>query len=96
MEMEEKNRTLKELLPSVNLLPLLFSYTLDHIAVSSYWIFFGIFLSEEISDSYLDVAVILAIPAIISVFGTTVLSSFSDKTGRRKLLMFVAKIALMM
>ncbi|GAI51522.1 unnamed protein product, partial [marine sediment metagenome] len=68
---EEKNRTLKELLPSVNLLPLLFSYTIDHIAVSSYWIFFGIFLSEEISDSYLDVAVILAIPAIISVFGTT-------------------------
>ena len=93
---EEKNRTLKELLPSVNLLPLLFSYTIDHIAVSSYWIFFGIFLSEEISDTYLDVAVILAIPAIISVFGTTVLSSFSDKTGRRKLLMFVAKIALMM
>lgn len=93
---EEKNRTLKELLPPVNLLPLLFSYTIDHIAVSSYWIFFGIFLSEEISDSYLDVAVILAIPAIISVFGTTVLSSFSDKTGRRKLLIFVAKIALMM
>jgi len=93
---EEKNRTLKELLPPVNLLPLLFSYTIDHIAISSYWIFFGIFLNEEISSSYLDVAVILAIPAIISVFGTTVLSSFSDKTGRRKLLIFVSKIALMM
>jgi len=93
---EEKNRTLKELLPPANLLPLLLSYTIDHIAISSYWIFFSIFLSEEISDSYLDVAVILAVPAIISVFGTTFLSSFSDKTGRRKLLLFVAKIALMM
>jgi MFS family permease len=93
---EEKNRTLRELFPPLNLLPLLLSYTIDHIAVSSYWIFFGIFLSEEISSSYLDVAVILAVPAIISVFGTTALSSFSDKTGRRKLLIFGSKIALML
>jgi len=93
--LDEKNRTFRELLPSAYLLPLLFSYMVDHIALSTYWIFFGIFLSESVTDSYLNIALVLAIPAIISIFGTTVLSSFSDKTGRRKLLIFGSKIALM-
>ncbi|MHA1124113.1 MAG: MFS transporter [Candidatus Heimdallarchaeota archaeon] len=94
MEVEE-NRTFKELLPPVNLLPILFSYMMDHIAISSYWIFFGIFLSENVADTNFQVALVLAIPAIISIFGTTFLSSFSDKTGKRKLLIFLSKIALM-
>ncbi len=92
---DESNRTFRELLPPLNLLPLLTSYTMDHVAVSTYWIFFGIFLSEEVTDSYLDIAVVLAVPAIISIIGTTILSSFSDKTGRRKELILFAKIALM-
>ncbi|MCF2142948.1 MAG: MFS transporter [Candidatus Heimdallarchaeota archaeon] len=89
---DEKDRTLKELLPPAYLLPLLFSYLLEHIALSTYWIFFGIFLSEKVTSSYLNIAVVLAIPAIISILGTTVLSSFSDKTGKRKLLIFIAKV----
>ncbi len=89
---EEKDRTLKELLPPAYLLPLLFSYLLEHIALSIYWIFFGIFLSEKVTNSYLNIAIVLAIPAIVSILGTTVLSSFSDKTGKRKLLIFIAKV----
>ena len=70
--------------PPPNLIPLLVSYMIDHIAISSYWIFFGIFLSEEVANSNFQVALVLAIPAIVSTLGTTLFSSFSDKTGRRQ------------
>jgi len=96
MELDDKPRTFKELLPPLNLLPLLTSYTIDHIAISSYWIFFGLFLEDYVSNSYFDIAMILAIPAIISVIGTTIFSFLSDITGKRKLLIFIAKIALML
>ncbi|NHJ47509.1 MAG: MFS transporter [Asgard group archaeon] len=92
---QTRNRTFKELLPPLNLLPLLTSYMFDHIAISSYWIFFGLFLKREVADTNFQVALVLAIPAIISILGTTFLSSLSDKTGRRKMLIFLSKIALM-
>ncbi|MEA2070255.1 MAG: MFS transporter, partial [Asgard group archaeon] len=86
---------LREVFPPKNLLPLLFSYTVDHIALSTYWIFFAIWLSEKLTDSYMIISIVIAIPAVISVFGTAVFSSFSDKTGRRKELILFSRIALM-
>ncbi|MHA1462600.1 MAG: MFS transporter [Candidatus Heimdallarchaeota archaeon] len=89
-------------LPPKNLLPLLIGYSIDHIALSTYWIFFGIWLNDNIIQGnenltypYLILAVILATPAIVSIIGTSVFSSISDKIGRRKEIMFISRVLLM-
>ncbi len=89
-------------LPPKNLLPLLFGYSIDHIALSTYWIFFGIWLNdsligpnETIPYQYLLLAVILATPAIVSIIGTSIFSSLSDKIGRRKEIMLLSRLLLM-
>lgn len=88
--------------PPANLLPLLIGYSIDHIALSTYWIFFGIWLeenlvgtNENITYPYLLLAVILATPAIVSILGTSIFSSLSDKIGRRKEIMFLSRVLLM-
>ncbi len=92
----------KEFLPPRNLLPLLVAYMLDALAISSYWIFFSIWLNEEIITPeagyqypYLMLTVVISIPAFVSIIGSSFFSSFSDKTGRRKEVMFLARILLM-
>lgn len=89
-------------LPPANLLPLLFAYLFDHVAVSTHWIFFSIWLNEDIIGSnpglqypFLLLAVILATPSFLALFWNTLISSFSDKTGRRKEFMFFSKLLLM-
>ena len=89
-------------LPPVNLLPLLFAYSIDHVAVSTYWIFFGIWLNDSLigSDSsiqypFLILAIVLATPAIVSIIGTSIFSSISDKIGRRKEIMLLSRLLLM-
>lgn len=86
---------IKELLPPKNLLPVLFSYTLDSISKSLYWTFFAIWLSETLTDSFFILSVVLAIPPMISLLGTTVFSSYSDRSGRRKEVMFLSRVVLM-
>jgi MFS family permease len=81
-------------LPPANLLPLLIAYTFDHVALSTYWIFFGIWLNDSLTDSFFLVSVVLAVPPIVSTIGTSFFSSFSDKSGRRKGLMLLSRIAL--
>ncbi|HUT79650.1 MAG TPA: MFS transporter [Candidatus Bathyarchaeia archaeon] len=85
----------KKVLPPPVVLPALFSYLLEHIAVSVYWIFFGLDIITNLTDSYLDVALVFALPSMVSVIGTMYLSNLSDKTGRRKEIMFFSRIALM-
>jgi len=92
----------KDYLPEANLMPLLFSYLLDALAISLYWIFFSIWLNEEVitpeagyNYPYLMLAVVLSIPAFISIIGSSLLSSFSDKIGRRKEIMFFVRLLLM-
>ncbi len=89
-------------LPPANLLPLLVAYMLDALAISSYWIFFSIWLNEEIITPeagyqypYLMLTVVISIPAFVSIIGSSLFSSFSDKTGKRKEIMFLARILLM-
>ncbi|MHA1210940.1 MAG: MFS transporter [Candidatus Heimdallarchaeota archaeon] len=84
-----------KVLPPPVVLPALFSYTIEHIAISIYWIFFGLDIITNLTDSYLNVALVFAIPAMISTVGTMFLSNLSDKTGRRKEIMFLSRIALM-
>lgn len=88
--------------PPANLLPLLIGYSIDHVALSTYWIFFGIWLeenlignNENIAYPYLLLAVILATPAIVSIIGTSIFSSLSDKIGRRKEIMLLSRVLLM-
>ncbi|MBN1328788.1 MAG: MFS transporter [Candidatus Heimdallarchaeota archaeon] len=84
-----------KVLPPPVVLPALLSYLLEHIAVSIYWIFFGLDIITNLTDSYLDVALVFALPSIVSVIGTMYLSNLSDKTGKRKEIMFLSRIALM-
>ena len=91
----------KDYLPEANLMPLLVSYLLDALAISLYWIFFSIWLNEEVITPeagfkypYLMLAVVLSIPAFISIIGSSILSSFSDKIGRRKEIMFFVRVLL--
>ena len=93
---------MKKVLPPANLLPLLVAYMLDALAISSYWIFFSIWLNKEIITPeagykypYLMLAVVISIPAFVSIIGSSLFSSFSDKTGRRKEVMFLARMFLM-
>ncbi len=92
----------KNRLPPRNLLPLLFAYMFDSLAISSYWIFFGIWLNEELITSeagfqypYLMLTLVLAVPGLVSIIGSSIFSNFSDKTGRRKEIMFFARLLLM-
>ncbi|MHA1346129.1 MAG: MFS transporter [Candidatus Heimdallarchaeaceae archaeon] len=92
----------KNRLPPRNLLPLLFAYMFDSLAISSYWIFFGIWLNEELITPeagfqypYLMLTLVLAVPGLISIIGSSIFSTFSDKTGRRKEIMFFARLLLM-
>ena len=89
-------------IPPANLMPLLVANMFDALAISSYWIFLSIWLNEEIitpeagfNYPYLMLAVVLSIPAFISILGSSLLSSFSDKIGRRKEIMFFVRILLM-
>ena len=89
-------------IPSANLMPLLVANMFDALAISSYWIFFSIWLNEEVitpeagfNYPYLMLAVVLSIPAFISIIGSSLLSSYSDKIGRRKEIMFFVRILLM-
>ncbi len=91
-----------EYIPSANLMPLLVAYMFDALAISSYWIFFSIWLNEEVitpeagfNYPYLMLAIVLSIPAFISIIGSSLLSSYSDKIGRRKEIMFFVRILLM-
>jgi len=93
---------IKNLLPPRNLLPLLFAYLFDSLAISSYWIFFGIWLNEELITPeagfqypYLMLTLVLAVPGLVSIIGSSIFSTFSDKTGRRKEIMFFARLLLM-
>jgi MFS family permease len=92
----------KNRLPPRNLLPLLFAYLFDSLAISSYWIFFGIWLNEELITPeagfqypYLMLTIVLAVPGLVSIIGSSIFSTFSDKTGRRKEIMFIARLLLM-
>ena len=92
----------KDYLPEANLMPLLISYLFDALAISLYWIFLSIWINEEIITPeagykypYLMLAVVLSIPAFISIIGSSILSSFSDKIGRRKEIMFIVRVLLM-
>ena len=83
-------------------MPLLFAYMFDSLAISSYWIFFGIWLNEELITPeagfqypYLMLTLVLAVPGLVSIFGSSIFSNFSDKTGRRKEIMFFARLLLM-
>ncbi|MBY9000852.1 MAG: MFS transporter [Candidatus Heimdallarchaeota archaeon] len=93
---------IKNRLPPKNLLPLLFAYMFDSLAISSYWIFFGIWLNEELITPeagfdypYLMLTLVLAVPGLVSIIGSSIFSAFSDKTGRRKEIMFFARLLLM-
>ncbi len=83
------------ILPPTVILPLLMSYMLEHIGISIYWIFFGLELFDTVSDSYFNIALVFAIPAMLSVFGTTFLSHLTDKTKKHKLILFLSRVALM-
>jgi MFS family permease len=92
----------KDYIPDADLMPLMISNLLDALAVSLYWIFFSIYLNEEVitpeagyTYPYLMLAVVLSIPAFISIIGSSILSSFSDKIGRRKEIMFFVRLLLM-
>ena len=92
----------KNRLPPRNLLPLLFAYMFDSLAISSYWIFFGIWLNEELITPeagfqypFLMLTLVLAVPGLVSIIGSSIFSTFSDKTGRRKEIMFFARLLLM-
>ncbi|HUT80118.1 MAG TPA: MFS transporter [Candidatus Bathyarchaeia archaeon] len=85
----------QRLLPPKNLLPLLFSRTFDSIAGSVTGTFFAVWLNNELISSYTILAIILTTPSILSVIGTSLFSAFSDKTGKRKELMVLSRIALM-
>ena len=92
----------KDRLPPPNLLPLLLAYMFDSLAISSYWIFFGIWLNEELITPeagfrypYLMLTLVLAIPGFVSIIGSSIFSTLSDKTGRRKEIMFLARLLLM-
>ncbi len=92
----------KDYLPEASLMPLLVSNLLDALAISLYWIFFSIWLNEEVitpeagyTYPYLMLAVVLSIPAFISIIGSSLLSSFSDRIGRRKEIMFFVRVLLM-
>jgi MFS family permease len=72
------------------------------MATGIYWIFFTIWLDEDVIGShpniqypYLILSLIISTPSFVSLFGNTFISSFSDKTGRRKELMFISKLLLM-
>ncbi|NHK29748.1 MAG: MFS transporter [Asgard group archaeon] len=82
-------------LPPPVILPLLFSYMLEHIGISVYWIFFGLDIFETLGSSYTQIALIFAIPAMISIFGTTFLSNLADKTRKYKLIIIFSRVALM-
>ncbi len=88
-------------LPSKNLLPLLISFAFDSLSISTFWIFFGIWLNEEILTKeagynypYLMLAIVLALPGFVSIFANSLFSIISDKTGRRKEIMFGSRILL--
>ncbi|NHJ41293.1 MAG: MFS transporter, partial [Asgard group archaeon] len=83
------------ILPPTVILPLLMSYMLEHIGISIYWIFFGLELFDTVSDSYFNIALVFAIPAMLSVFGTTFFSHLTDKTKKHKLILFLSRVALM-
>ncbi len=81
-------------LPPKNLLPLLFAYMIEHLAISNYWTFYGISLKEDLGLSWLGIAAILITPGIVSILGTSLLSSLSDRIGRRKEIMLLSRIFL--
>ncbi|MHA1953532.1 MAG: hypothetical protein ACW96U_06275, partial [Candidatus Heimdallarchaeaceae archaeon] len=65
-------------IPPANLMPLLVANMFDALAISSYWIFLSIWLNEEIitpeagfNYPYLMLAVVLSIPAFISILGSS-------------------------
>ncbi|MBN1327832.1 MAG: MFS transporter [Candidatus Heimdallarchaeota archaeon] len=81
--------------PPRNLLPLLFSRLFDSLAGTVTGTFFAVWLNNELINSYTILAVILTTPSILSVISTSLLSAHSDKTGKRKELMVLSRIALM-
>ncbi|NHJ87722.1 MAG: MFS transporter, partial [Asgard group archaeon] len=93
--MKFKNGSLN-LLPPKNLLPLLFSRTFDSIATSVTGTFFAVWLNDDLISSYTILAVILATPSLLSIISTSVFSAYSDKTGKRKELMVISRVALML
>jgi MFS family permease len=95
MNVINKNK-LQDFLPPPVILPLLFSYMLEHIGISIYWIFFGLDIFETLESSYTQIALIFAIPAMVSIFGTTFLSNLADKTRKYKLIILLSRIALML
>ena len=73
----------------------------DSLAISSYWIFFSIWLNEELITPeagfqypYLMLTLVLAVPGLVSIAGSSIFSTLSDKTGRRKEIMFFARLLL--
>lgn len=89
------NGKLSRTLPPPVIFPLLISYMFEHIGISIYWIFFALDLFDTVSDSYFNIALVFAIPAMLSVFGTTFLSNLTDKTKKHKLILFLSRLALM-
>ncbi|NHJ84470.1 MAG: MFS transporter [Asgard group archaeon] len=89
------NEFFKRLVPPKNLYPLLFSRTFDSIAGSIVGTFFAVWLNNELISSYTILAIILTTPSMLSVVSTSFFSARSDKTGKRKELMFLSRIALM-
>ncbi|MFW9923870.1 MAG: MFS transporter [Candidatus Thorarchaeota archaeon] len=90
------NSFIYRLLPPKNLLPLLFSRSFDSIATSITGLFFAVWLNDELISSYFILAVVLTTPSMLSVVSTSIFSSYSDKTGRRKDLMFFSRMVLML
>ena len=85
----------REFLPPKVAVPLLFSYLVEHTAISLYWVFFGISLEEDLGASYLLIALVLSAPSIISIFGTSIFSAIADRIGHHKELMVLSRIFLM-
>lgn len=81
-------------LPPKNLLPLLIGYMIEHIAISNYWTFYGISLKEDLGLSWVGIAAILITPGVVSILGTSLLSSLSDRIGRRKEIMLLSRLFL--
>ncbi|NHJ04668.1 MAG: MFS transporter [Candidatus Heimdallarchaeota archaeon] len=92
---ETRVQKLKDVLPPKVAVPLLFSYLVEHIAISLYWVFFGISLEEDLGASFFLIALVLSAPSIVSIFGTSLFSSIADRIGHHKELMVLSRIFLM-
>ncbi|MFW9924940.1 MAG: MFS transporter [Candidatus Thorarchaeota archaeon] len=92
---ETRTQKFKNLMPPKVALPLLFSYLVEHTAISLYWIFFGISLEEDLGASYFLIALVLSVPGIVSIFGTSIFSSIADKIGHHRELMVLSRVFLM-